>query len=422
MSRYRAAIDGYEFDCETLDDSFRNAIACYRYPYRDGAETEHMGQEERVIRIRAFWLEELYGGHFAFLEHLKSRELFELSHPVYGLVTGRVEQVDVRHDDRQETAEADISFIQDLASQETAVFSREVQAEAEEEYITGQTELQNSFSETTRLALGAEAGAVLALELDPEAGILEQITGITTAARTWLKTVETWVTTLQTQAAAVANPANSLIAMIDYGSQLPGRVIGTLARTAERYALLSASLRGAPARYLRNLNTSLDDLAAASGAFAGHTRVAGAQRLGLEAATLYHQDEGARDGQRRREAAGSAFDILGNYSAPEPVAAVMTVRELEQSLADVRGAIQAAVDADRSQQALKSMARQLLEHVATVKLERERIVRIELPNPMPLQMVCLMRGLPQAWAERILAINAIRKPNFTAGEIDVYVR
>lgn len=420
MDRYQAKIDDFILECQTIEDGFGKAIARYEYPYRDGAALEDMGQTARVIRLRCYWLEDNYQAHFDFLAHLKSRELFELSHPKYGLLTGCVESVMVRHDDRQETAEVDISFIEDLASQESAPAYQDVRSASEQSFQEGQQELMDAFAVQARAAVGSEAGAILAKEMDPELGILEQFSKLGAQTRAWIKSVEVFVTQLQAEAAAVANPANSLLTAIDYGAQLPGRVIGPLADTVERYARLHDSIRSAPERYLRNLQESIDDLAGRA-AFDGLVRAAGAQRLSLEAAAIYADDEALRDRQRRREQAGGAFDILGNYLAPE-TATVMTVRELESSLAFVRAALQAVLDVDRTLQSIKAMACQLLQHVSEVKLERDRLVRIQLDNPMPLHLVCLMRGLPYAYAERILAVNHIAQPNFTGGQIDVYVR
>ncbi len=154
---------------------------------------------------------------------------------------------------------------------------------------------------------------------------------------------------------------------------------------------------------------------------AGIVRSAGAQRMALEAAAIYADDEQSRAAIRRAET-GRAFDISGQYLNPEPAPALLTVRDLEESLAMVRAALQAGIDLDRSQDSLKNMARVLLEHVMITKLERDRLVRIVLDNTMPLHLACRMRGLPYACAERILAVNNIAHPNFVSGEIDVYVR
>ncbi len=184
--RYAAEIDGFALDCETLEDGFEKAVAQREYPYRDGAELEDMGERARTIRIRCYWIEARYGNHYNFLEHLKSRELLELSHPKYGLIHGIIQSVMVRHDDRAETAEVDLTFIQDLLSQEEPIINLDVMAETEEFFASGQKELMNSFSDQARLALGSQAGTVLSKQLQSGLGIADQFTQLSMPARAWL--------------------------------------------------------------------------------------------------------------------------------------------------------------------------------------------------------------------------------------------
>lgn len=421
MDRYQAAIDGYAFDCETIEDAFQKAIARYEYPYRDGADTEDMGEKARVIKLRCYWLGEDYPQHAEFLEHIKQREMFELSHPKYGLIHGRIEAVSVRHDDRLETAEVDVTFVQDLASRETPARYIDVESAGEEFFAVGQQELMDEFAGDVREALGVEAEGVLARDLNPESGIVEQFPGVSTKARNYLKNVESFVGLLAAEAAEVANPANSLLAATDFGTSLPGRVIGTLARTVERHARLRDSLTSSPLRFLRSLKGGLTGLSSRAGRFGKHTRIASGQRLALEAATLYKDDETARQTLRRREQVKS-FDALGNYLDPEPAPVVMNVVELERSLAEVRDELRAGIDLARRVESLKTMALQLQEHVGTIKLERDRIVSISLDNALPLHLVCLRQGLPYAYAERLLSINELPHPSFAQGEVSVYVR
>ena len=419
--RYIAQIDGFELDVETLEDGFEMSIARYEYPYRNGAELENMGQRARTIRIRCYWLEDRYAEHFDFIEHLKSRELFELTHPKYGLVKGFVESVSIRHDDREETAEVDLTFVQDLLSQEGAEYCPDIEATTDENFAAGQAELMDYFKSQARSALGTEARDILDQELYPELGISEQFAGVSPTARTWLNNVETVVDTWDATATDAANPANSLLSTISFGNTLPGRVIGPVARVVERYARLRDGLAGSPERFVDGLKQNLAELRNVSGALTGASRIAGAQRISLEAGTLFKADEQKRDVLRRIENQ-KTFDISGHRLNVETAEPVMDARVLERSLAAIRTEIQAAIDVDRSQSSLKKMAADLLEHVTVIKLERDRISKILLDNPMPLHLVCLAHGLPYRYAERILAINDMRHPAFASGEVSIYVR
>lgn len=418
--RYQAQLDGFTLDIESIDDTVEKAIARYEYPYRDGAATDDLGERARVIRLRCYWFEATYPRHVEFLEHLKGRALFGLIHPKYGRMQGRIESVSIRHDDRNELAEVDLTFVQDLASQEQPALYTDVAAAGEEAFVVGQKTLQERLGQDAQGQLGSEASDILTKPLDPTQGIVAQFPGVSLKARAWLKTVESPVNAWNAAGAEAANPPGTLLAAVDFGTALPGRVIGPLARAAERYALANASLRSSPARFLERLAQGLAELRGVSGEQQHLARIAGAQRLALEASALYRDDESRRDRLRRAEAT-TAFDAQGHYRAPEPAGAVMDVRELERSLSLVRAEIQAALDEGREQQSLKDAGRQLLEHVNQVTLERDRIVRILLDNAMPLHLLCLRRGLSYAYAERLLALNSIPHPNFVAGEVNVYV-
>jgi len=101
---------------------------------------------------------------------------------------------------------------------------------------------------------------------------------------------------------------------------------------------------------------------------------------------------------------------------------VMNIREIEETLFLSREAIQEAVELTRQNQLLKKMAELLLYHVNEIKLERERIMMVNIDNVIPLHLVCLKYGLPYHAAERIMAINTIKKPNFTFGRQSIYAR
>lgn len=446
--RYQAALDGIELDCETIDDGFEKSIARYEYPYVDGVDTEDMGFNGRTIRIRCYFLLENYPLHVKLVEHLKGRELFELSHPKYGIIKVRVERCSVRHDERLETAEVDLDCLEHAnVTISSAAF--DVLGQSTDHFVAGQDGLLQNYAGQAGLALGPGAETILAQVLDPDLSLLEQITGVTSQARGYLKAVDGWVGMMDATLAAVANPANSLLAIINYPNTLPGRVIGALARTIERYALLRTSFKNAPGRYLSSLRGGLSLLSQAVAAFdPPHTyrsappsfsrpvMIAAAQRVALETAEIYQTDQTSRQQLRRLEGRRS-FDPLGNYLHPEPAPSVMTVGELEETLALARTDLQAAIDQIRADNdtapsaaisannqtvaTLKASAQSLLTHVNEVKLERDRLVLVSLDNPMPLHLVCLRHNLSYQYAERLLAVNRIKHPNFTDGEVLVYV-
>jgi len=430
-------LNGIKLDCETIDDTFSKSLAKYEFPYRDQALLEDMGLNARQIKLRCYFFNDTYEDHELLVALLYDQNSFELQHPVYGLLSGSIDTVSVRHNDRKRTAEIDISFVEGVTDVEPIVVI-DVETSVEDLYETGLEEGYEEFSVNASDALGAEAPSILDKVLDPALGILEQFNNISQTARAYVKKVDAAVRQFESALSAVTTPANALISTINFATNLPGRVIGSVANVAHRYSILYESVKDAPDRFIQSFKDGLTALEAS--VFPDHSRSSytrddndadthmwkalksvAALEAGLQSGYCFSTDEENRQVQKRNEGL-KTFDAVGNYIPPAACDAVMNVREIETTLYVAREMIAAAVELSRQNKSLKKTARLLLQHVNVIKLERERIIRIELDNEMPLHLVCLKYGLPYQAAERILAINNISNPNFVSGSIDIYAR
>lgn len=418
--RFPARIDGFGLDMETIEDTFTKSIAKYEFPYSDGALLEDIGQKARTIRVRCYFYNETYEEHFKFINHLESRELFELVHPQYGLMKGCIETVSVRHDAREETAEIDLSFVENLRGSIEVKIRPAVDDSCEAAYNQSIDEQKAVFFYDMREAIGQAAAVVAAKALDPDQGILEQFTGLTRTVSEYVKSVDTYVRGLETTLNDIANPANSLISTIDFGVNLPGRVIGAAARTAERYSLLFDSIKNAPVRFVQSFRDGMTKLENSLG-YPKHTRSAKASRAALDLGYIYRDDETNRNKARTQEKAKS-FNTEGKYVKSEPMPVLLTADEIELSLYLAREMLQSSIDEEREMQSLKDLALLLQEHAYQVKIESEKLLTISVDNETPLHLICLMRGLPYQYAERIHSVNKIKNPNFVRGDVRVYAR
>jgi prophage DNA circulation protein len=429
MSLYDAAIDNIPLEIETIDDQFEVAIARHEFPFKDGALLENMGQKARTINIRCYFWDDgshlTYNNHIQLVNHLKDNILFTLTHPMYGTISGMVERISVKADDRIMTAEVDVTFVENLRQAIAEVQYEDVETAADQAVIDVQDEQLAQFDVEAMTELGAEATGINAQILDPALGILEQFNGITQQARAWVKKIETAVSTFDGLVSDVIQPANSLIATINYGTNLPGRVIGSIARMVDRYVTLYDTVSDAPSRFVRSMQSASENLAAqfeSSPSTSMHIQVAFSTQTAHAVARYYAADEQQRQLLRRLEKQ-TTFDTQGRYLNPATAASVYTVGELESSVSLSRKMLQTAIDCTggRSLPSLKSIARSLIEHVSIIKLEREKIITVTLDNPMPLHIVCLRYGLDYHYAERIAAINSIPRPNFTDGSLQIYI-
>lgn len=409
-----------DLEMETIEDTNEKSIAQYKYPYADGADLEDMGLDAHKIRVKCYFWDD-GASHNTYDQHKKLiniifkendrtssagvKKLISFQHPQYGLLYGKIESIVVNHNDLLRTAQVDLVFIEDG------------QPSIKAKTITGKSAVESAY-----------VSAQVAQIKKTEASLLDKIKGYTDKVTALKSKVSTYIAKIQAKVKDAASPIDTLQSAITYSTDLPGIIVGSLATSLEKDTLLYSSLINYPARYLTLLSSSFDDLASAFSQLKSSSSVSAtsisddsavgeimveqlkiscALRIGLEASTLIDTDDAA-------------------YHDPSayPDVQIMTLTELEESLAVARKWLDKAIDIAREMDELKTIAGALLDQVNTVRLEREKLIKVVIDPPMPLHLVCLKYGLAIADAERVLRINRnrIKNPNRTSGEILIYAR
>lgn len=415
---------GIIIQIETISDNFDKAIARYEYPYADGADLEDMGEKEHVIRFRCwFWdddEQQSYDTHTLLLDALAVKDRLDFTHPKYGLLKGKIESIAIMHNDAVRAVAVDVTFIEQMRSSLSVSPAQSVTSAVAQAYTETQAAQESVIAQAIAAIIpGADARAITKT-LDSAQGLLTQMQGFSNTTRAFVAGVETRLASAEAVVDAIVSPANTLQAAMTYSATLPGRILGTLSTTLEKYGLLYQAVKNYPRLYIERVNQAMDTLAASFDTFtdrstSGVSRQTGsmmsaqlaivsAQRLALEAADVYAADQEAASGQND--------DVTP-----------MTIDEMEATLAVVRTRLMTAIEAARELDGLKEMAAALLTQVNTVRLEREKMVSVVLDNPMPLHLVCLKYGLSCDDAERLIKVNPqIINPNFTDGEVRIYAR
>lgn len=212
----------YVFDTQTLEDSFEKSITRHEFPYRDGGLLEDMGQKTRVSKIRCYFLNENYESHKALINDLSggTDDEYALMHPEYGLIKGKVESVVVRHDEREETAEIDLVFLENLRDLLDPTRQTSVDAETEEAFTDGQDELAQEMASDMEADASADDPSFLDKAIDTGKELVGQFNGFSKNIRSYVKKVDSYVKMLDRTLNQIENPANSLIATINYAENL----------------------------------------------------------------------------------------------------------------------------------------------------------------------------------------------------------
>lgn len=440
--RTKAKLDNFTLDMETIDDTVEKEIAKYEFPYVDGAKLDDMGAHARAITFRCHFIGEDYDRHKDFFKYVSARNdnLYKLTHPVYGLMEGKIEKVHVvKTFDVVDDAPVDITFVQELHDDlgTTPVSVNVVSNLLEDAFQLGQLEQMAAVAADLFDTIGSEANDIINAVLDPAKTLVDSFVNASLSAREVLSVIDGAIAKAGAILSSTTIPTNELVSIVEYPLTLPGRLVQTFAQAASRQAQSLLGVAAVPAHYIQALLSSFastnDQFSNDSFPMAKHAAIACAQQCALQAAYRYDEDEQRRLVLKSSEGLPS-FDMAGRFLNPPQAEPIMTIDELESTLALIRQSLQDAIEKKivvggqtiilwtaRDMTSLKTMAASLLQHVSSVKLQRESIVTKVYTSEMPLHIICVRENLPYNYAERICSINPkIQNPSFVSGEVDVY--
>ena len=174
--RYKASIDIFSIDCETIDDRIPRALVRHEIANENGAALQDMGLKARTVRLRCYWWSATYDAHFGFLNYLQSNSLYTLTHPIYGVMQGSIETVGVHADDRQQTAEVDINFVEEgIADPSDSPAPQDVTTASENAFVQGQYEMVDAMNGDITSALGSVNGLNFGAIINPLESFVGQI-------------------------------------------------------------------------------------------------------------------------------------------------------------------------------------------------------------------------------------------------------
>lgn len=432
--RYPAKINGFPLECETIDDTFTKAIIEHEIPYKDGALLEDMGLKARQLKLRCYFLNDNYETHYRFLDSLKNNvSLSYISHPVYGIITGKIKHVVVRHDDSIDCATVDIDFVQELSADIKAKVQGDPRGDAAEAYKATIDEMQGEFADDSEAAFGADGRSLMQKAIAAQGKIADQVSGLTAPLRAFVNNIDNCIQLFEGTVAGITAPAYSLVNTVSFAASIPGRVSSSVMNLMEAKAVLFDTLKDSPSRLMDAFKTAsgeitdaLDDLLDEGDPLLAMMKkqvaAAASMTAAVHLAEIYGADEDNR-GELEQAEQEPGFNDNGELIRGEPLPDVLTITEIEQSLADARGMLQSAIDMGRGMPSLKKTALALLDHVGNIKLQYDRIVTVDVEQEAHLFLVLFRYGLPYTAAERVMKINPqIKNPNFVMGAVRLYVR
>jgi prophage DNA circulation protein len=428
---YTAKIDGFTFQIPDVGtrDTIEKNVSEPDMPFSSGAMPEPMGIKSRTVQCTCLFINDNYDAHVDFIAHILQDLINTFIHPKYGPLRGVIKNIVVNNDSRKRYAAIDIDFIESADESTEPVRQTDIKYQTEQVISEAQKQQVQQLEDDLRKDLGPASQMLVSTKnIVSKIPLLSQFTNLSWAARRLVSKIDDDVSVLNGALTTIAQPADSIIASIEYATTLPGVVIGSVARCVERYAEAAVQVSGSPLSFVMSFRTSMNDLLSSLNVLRTPAMVSAVQIESLYIADLYRKDEDSRLKLERVENS-KVWNDDGSLNYVDTAPQVLSMNDLEKSLKQTRTDIQAAIDTVRNETGspeliylLKTIAADLLQYVDKVKLTREKIIEINLDHEIPVHAICLRYGLPFMAAERVCAINSFMNPNFCSGVVRVYVR
>lgn len=408
--RYTPRLDNYFLDIITTRDEYESAIVIHEFPFSNRNKIEHLGMRPRRIYVECSFQENpaltpgweaagevalpTYQEHFYFLDYIKSeRKSFTFTHPKYGELSGKIQNITSYHDDTQEYARITFEFIEEILTDEISFVQYIVP-----EMAAGFTDTNTKVTEAVELAQKEATNSVQ-----------------------WEAAAQLFISDLNLYLNTLTSPARSIINTINYGTSYPGQILQAINGAVDRIVELYQTGRDSPASFINNIIAGVRGLKAEfDGADADRIHIMGSSRVAYEAGVLFDEDDQSFRSIKDKEESPS-FDNAGNWLGVSTLPEVLTITELEFSLYQVRELINEAILIDRDNRPLQTQAKRLQNYVDKIKLDRDRI-ETKSYQLQTLHEIARDNGLTYQAAERILKLNpGIKNPNFTYGDIKVLI-
>lgn len=409
-----AELAGIRLDYQDVTQEYKRALVRHEYPGQDGADLDPQGWGPIEHRLRVVFLEERQADWKMLQSVLKNGSSMVLQHPEKGALTGYVESLSIRSDERIDTTEVDFTFVEDGI-------------DVAPKFRPSAADVAASMYEPMARNAAEFAGASFYPAKAPTPDLtdpnwLEKLGDLGNKLNALVAAMKGELGRMDSIIVSFTSPVSAALLAIDFGADLPSQLTK---RIATVFDLMQGKVDGAPspavsaAKYLRDSRTLADTFRGSSAE--GAARALAASQGASTVARVMAGDEDRLRAMRAYEAT-QAFDAEGRWVGRglQPSQLPATADQVAALVAQARSLIQEARPWVTDPADLDRLALALQEQYRSRLVEFEQLREIVVLTPTPLHVVCHQYGLPYNMAERLVLLNHIRNPSFVQGRILIY--
>jgi len=409
--------NGITIPCEDISDQHKAAIVRHQYAGQSGAELEFLGMDAGETRLRCVFTGRDGLAHYrSILDVMRAGESVLVSHPFLGEFPSMLAESSCKWDDRIDCGSVDFTVIESGLNHTFEYRPRAIQLRAE---LTNQV-LRNTCDDWSS-PFHPDPAPTVDLD-DPTWSERINALGLGNTIASLVSQVKDGIGRVDALTAAITSPVSAAFNALEFGATLPWQIAK---RVMILLDLMSGRVEGAPDP-VESCSRFAADVRSLSAQFRGGpleamVQVLGAMQVAGTAAAIMDADEQRLRAQIALEQS-ETFDARGNWIGRpiQPEQFPATPDQVGKMVVAVRTLISETLPKISDGAAMERMALALQDQYRDRLVEFEQLIEIDVPQPMPLHLICVRHGLPYNTAERLVRLNNIRNPSFTSGRIRIY--
>ncbi len=438
-SATQCSLDNFQLSIFDITDNVRDSLIKHEFINRNGALMVDMGKGPRTIKFKTYWYgvatsvgntssfqldtanNYVYAQHIRFLDLLEENNSHTFIHPKYGATTVRVDNFNIKHDDRLNYVEIDVELIEDIININNGALPANFSNPSTWAYVNNSA----IAAATSAIQQSSSFSGILSKTFSSLKTVLSQVQGASNSVRVFAASVDSNLAAFNKLISDLVTPITSISSSVNNLLDLPTLIANSLSSGVE--AILSAASVANTGNYY--VSSALNSFSKIGQVWSGSAApIMSPMWLSLSAGKLMNgfsptvtTDTNAR--QAIVTALGTtSFDSAGNLvNTNSPIVNVMTQAQLKQAMNQLRRYTNIAINANISDYSLRESLRGLQNYVNQIQIQLLTTKTITV-SEQPL--FCVLQALGQDYKniERILALNPqITNPNFVSGQVTVYV-
>lgn len=420
---YNCNIDSiFDLKIDGISDKFSSSIVKNEFPFSNNNNLISTGQNAPEYNFNAYFQNKTYANAIPFLNYTRLNQVVNLTHPLYGILTGRISNQSIVQDNYKDSCVIQFTFVEYIIN-DLADLNFSLASASNEAIAQNINAVQNTFSPSSL------PKSVLQKAVSFSQTLSSQIANVTSTIRNIIAQIDAVIAVLESYVALISDVIDAVVNTITYIATLPGKIISVVSKVISKIASAVKAIAGIPSLFISTIKSECDILkASVSGIVTDKPTLDSinnaidicASNIICENINKFLDDDNTNYKQKENILKQKQFDIMGNLISNQVEIDIIDNKELEKIL--FLQSKQFERDNFLNSEMTTNnnfLLANIKKYIDSIKLERSKSFEVTIDSELPLYAIMRKYDIPEYLYSKILSINNIENPSFVIGKINL---